>query len=161
MKKLVLAVGMAAVAVIGVTGTVWTEGIREGKWTMTMVTHIPGMEEEMASAMEGMSDEDKAMMQQMMGSRMSVGTNGAGMTTTITECITNDNPVPHRDEEKDCPSTHSINGNTVNFTTTCPDSKSTGTITYQTDTMNGTIQSESAEGRVTIDISGEYVGPCQ
>ena len=159
MKKIILAV---AVVVIGVAFAIGAraQGIKEGKWTMTMVTKAPGMDKhaaEMEESMKNMSDDEKAMMQQMMGG-MGVHMNAEGIRTTLTKCLTNDNPVPQQDDS--CTSTHTIDGSTVKFETTCADSHSTGEITYQNESMNGTIMSQSADGEATIEISGQYIGPC-
>ena len=141
------------------------EGIKEGKWSMTMVIQMPGMEEQSAEAMkamENMSPEEKAMMQKMMGNTQ-IGGNSAGMTTTTIQCVTNQNPVPEKDDQKNCQKTHTIDGNTVNFEVICDDSKSTGQVTYSENSMKGTIKSQQTTqggSDVTIDITGEYVGPC-
>ena len=161
MKNLVF-VSIISAVLISATGA-RAEGIKEGKWTMTITTKMEGMESqaaEMDAAMANMSEDEKAMMQQMMpGMKMNTGGNGMGMTTTTTQCVTNDKPVPQSTEEG-CAETHSMDGNTVKFETTCPESKSTGEVTYNGDSMEGTIKSQSAEGAVTIDIAGQYVGPC-
>ena len=160
MKKVILAVAVVAIGVAFAIGA-RAQGIKEGKWTMTMVTKVPGMDKhaaEMEESMKNMSDDEKAMMQGMMGKmgmNMQAGGNSAGITTTVTKCLTNDNPVPQKDDS--CTSTHTLDGNTVKFETTCADSHSTGEITYQNESMNGTITSQSADGEATIEITGEYV----
>ena len=144
------------------------QGIKEGQWSMTMTIQADGMGDEAAKAMkdmEQMPPEDRAMMQQMMGGmKMGVGAQGMGMAMTSSQCITNDNPVPKRDEQNDCQETHSINGNTVQFDVVCPDSTSSGQVTYKNDSMKGTIKTAQTERgqatNVTIDISGQYEGPC-
>lgn len=145
--------------------------IKEGQWTMTTNIHMDGMDDQMAQAqkeMENMSPEDKAMMQQMMGGMgMNMGAGpggGTGMSMTRNQCITNDKPVPQGEDEEGCQHTHTLNGNTVNFETVCKDSHSTGKVTYKNTSMKGKIETTKMEkGReehVTMDISGEYVGPC-
>jgi len=163
MNRFILVVGLAAAVVAGFAGIANAQNIKEGKWTMTMVTQMAGMEEEMAD----MTEEDKAMMGQMMGAMgskmgmdMKMGFGAGGMTTTVTQCMTKDDPVPESKQNKACKSTHSTKGNTVSFTTSCPDGDSTGKITYQNDSMKGIINSHSAGGDATIEISGKYVGPC-
>ena len=147
-------------------GTLRAQGIKEGQWSMTMVTRMGGQENAQAmKEMENMSPEDKALMQQMMGGmNIQLGGNSAGMTTTITKCITNQDPVPGREGDEDCKKTHTIDGNTVNFEEICPDSKSTGRVTYEEDSMGGVINShQTVDGKetdVTIDIKGRYTGPC-
>lgn len=153
-----LAVIFAALTAANFAGSAQAQSIKEGKWAMTMVTKMAGMDEEMAGAMADMSEEEKAMMQQMMGG-MGVSMGPEGMTSTITRCLTNAEPVP--EEDPGCKSAHSVKGNTVHFTSTCPDSQAKGEITYHNDSMNGVIHSQSAEGEATIQISGKYVGPCE
>ncbi len=160
MKKIIL--GAVIILTVVFIQEARAEGIKEGKWSITVVTKVQGMEgqaAEAAKAMEDMSPEEKAMMQQMMGG---MGMNANGITTTITKCVTNENPVP--ETEENCHETHSINGNTVNFETICDDSKSTGQVTYEGDSMRGTINSHATIGGQetdsTIEISGQYVGPC-
>ncbi|HLF18198.1 MAG TPA: DUF3617 family protein [Candidatus Omnitrophota bacterium] len=164
MKKLLWAVGVVSLSILNFSGSASAE-VKEGQWTMTIVTKMAGMDEEMAAAMEGMSEDEKAMMQQMMGGmNISAGPGGAGISTTIKQCITNDNPVPEASDEEGCTSTHSMDGNTVHFETVCPESTSTGEVTYQEDSMQGLISSKQTEDgeemEVSIEISGEYVGPC-
>ena len=168
MKKGMLALG-ASIAVVVFTYTARAaQEIKEGQWSMTMVIQADGMGDEAAKAMkemEQMSPEDRAMMHQMMGG-MHIAARGQGMGITMksSQCITNDNPVPKRDEQNDCQETHSINGNTVQFDVVCPDSTSNGQVTYQNDSMKGTIKTTQTErGKatdVTMDISGQYEGPC-
>ena len=170
MKRIIFAVGILSVGILFFTNVANADGIKEGQWSMTTTIRMEGMGDqanEAAAEMENMSPEDKAMMEKMMGGmKMKMGAQGGGMgmAMTRTQCITNDNPVPEGDNEKDCQKTHSMNGNTVHFEVTCADSHSTGQVTYQNDSMNGTIQSTSTkngkEENVTIDINGEYDGPC-
>jgi hypothetical protein len=164
MKKFLGAMGVAGVLIFA--GGSGAEAVTEGQWTMTITTRIGGMDEEYAAAMEEMENMDpaeKAMMQQMMGG-MGMGFGGQGMTTTITQCVSNDDPVPDWETDEDCTSTHTMNGNSVHFQTVCPDGTSTGDVTYQDESMQGVITShqtvDGEETEMTIEISGEYVGPC-
>lgn len=168
MKNFIVMVGLLAAAVfVFVNGA--EADIREGEWTMTTVIHVEGMEGEMAeaeAAMAEMSEEERAMMEQMMGGmKMKMGgAAGGGMSMTSTQCITNEDPVPDASNEEKCESTHTVNGNKVHFETVCETSRSTGDVIYTNNKMSGTIQSVSTENgqeqKSTIDISGEYVGPC-
>ena len=164
-----LSVAAAAVLVIMLASTVGAaQGIKEGQWSMTMTIQADGMGAEAAKAMQEtdkMSPEDRAMMQQMMGGmKMGGGAQGTGMTVQSSQCMTNDHPVPTQDEQKDCQETHSINGTTVQFNVVCPDSTSSGHVTYANDSMKGTITTTHTEHgkatNATIDISGQYEGPC-
>ncbi len=143
--------------------------IKDGQWSMTTNIRVEGMDDQMAEAqkeMENMSEEDRAMMENMMGGMgMKMGgPGGMGMSVTSKQCITNDNPVPKSAEDEDCEDTHSFRGNTLHFESVCKDSRSTGTITYRNTSMNGTIETvkivQGKEEKATIDISGKYVGPC-
>jgi len=169
MKKIVFAAAFVAVGILFFANGAGATEIKEGQWTMTMVIHMDDMDDDTAEAMkemENMSPEEKAMMERMMGGMKMGGREGGGMgmSTTITQCITNDNPVPEANKKENCKQTHSTNGNTVNFEEVCPTSHSTGQMTYANNTMNGTIHSTQTENgkeeTVIIDISGEYVGPC-
>ncbi len=160
------------VSTVFLTAMARAEGLKEGQWSMTMKTKMEG-NPEMAEAMkqmENMPPEAKAMMQQMQGKMgVQMGSNGEGMTMTVTQCITNQNPVPKDSKmPKDCTETHEIKGNTVNFHTTCNNKNmqmdSTGHVTYTGDSMNGQIKShQTTHGKTTdatIDLSGKYLGPC-
>ena len=169
MKKGLSAAGAAAMAAMLANTVSAAQGMKEGQWSMTMTIQADGMGDEAANAMkemEQMPPEQKAMMQQMMGGmKMGVGAQGAGMTMTSSQCMTNAHPVPQRDDEKDCQETHAIKGNAVHFDVVCKDSKSSGDVTYDNDSMTGQITSTRRErGRETtsaIDIRGQYEGPCR
>ena len=168
MRKLLCITSIAAAGIVGMAGITTAEPIKEGQWSMTVETQMSGMQEEQAQAMkemDNMPEEQKAMMQQMMGKmNMQMGAGGTGMKTTVTQCITNDNPVPESNQEEGCTQTHEMKGNAIHFEVTCPDSRSTGDVKYMGDKMNGTIKSQSnAGGRptdATIKIEGKYIGPC-
>ena len=170
MKKFILAIFVVSVGVVIFAVRLRAEGIREGKWSMTMVTKMGGMEEETAKMnkeMENMSPEDAAIMKQMMGKmNMQMDRNSQGITTTVTQCISNQNPVPDVNMQKDCKETHTMDGYTVNFHVTCDESKSDsiGQMTYTDDSMEGEIKShqvvDGKEVNSTIEISGKYVEPC-
>lgn len=164
MKRAVFAAGVFLLA----TGTATAAGIKEGKWSMTTVIQAEGMDAQAAAAMkdmENMPPEQQAMMQQMMGGMNIGAAGGKGMSITHTQCVTNDNPVPQGKDEEGCKQTHSLKGNAVNFEVVCDNSRSTGQVTYDNDSMKGTIKSTQTErGRpqeMTIDISGQYLGPCE
>ena len=168
MKKFILAMGVVSVGVVTFVIGLRAQGIKEGKWSMTMVTKMEGMEQDSAAAMkemENMSPEDKAMMQQMMGNmNIKMNGNSAGITTTITKCVSNQNPVPDMNNSEGCKETHSMDGNTVSFEVVCKESTSTGQVTYKDDSMEGVVKShqmvDGKETNATIEISGKYVGPC-
>ncbi len=144
------------------------DGIKEGQWSMTMTVKMDGaLSQEMADAqkeMDKMSPEEKAMMQQMMG-KMGMQMGGNGMTINTKQCITNQNPVPKQDDQEDCSETHSIIGNTVKFDMTCKDSRSSGEVSYDNDSMKGSIKSlqhqNGQDVNATIDIKGQFEGPCK
>ena len=169
MKKLAFAGGALVLGLLVLANKASAGGFKEGKWSMTTVIRMAGMDQQAAEAMkamENMAPEEKAMMQSMMGGMKIGGApgGGAGMSATRTQCLTNDNPVPKASNEDNCKETHAVKGNTINFETVCNTSHSSGQVTYKNDSMKGTISSTQTEnGRetnATIDISGEYVGPC-
>ena len=150
------------------------QGIKEGKWEMTMVTKMEGLSAEEAAAMEQMKNMPPAamaMMQKMPGMNVQMGAGAEGITTTITECMTSKNPVPHMNDSDpaDCKQSHDIDGNTVNFKVECNNHRqqmnSTGSVTYKDDAMEGTIKSHQVENGqamdATIKMSGKYLGKCE
>jgi len=149
-------------------GGLWAEDFMAGEWTITMVTKIEGMEREMAQVaamMETMPPEQKAMMDQMMGGlniQMDVGREG--MTTTFTQCLSEENPVPDLKETHGCEMTHTTEGNKTTFQAVCPTSTLAGEITYKKSTMNGVIATrqmiDGKETNATITMTGQYIGPC-
>lgn len=168
MKRSMMTAGVISAGILLLTSAAMAADIKEGEWTMTMVFQTEGMDEQMAEAqkeMENMSEEERAMMQNMMGNMgINMGAEGGGMSLTMNQCLTNDNPVPEASDEEDCQTTHSIDGNTVTFETICEDSHSTGELTYTRQSMQGTINTvttkNGTEEHSTININGEYVGPC-
>lgn len=166
MKKSFWVLGVVIATALFACTAKAAQGIKEGQWAMSMTVQAEGMGDEAAKAMkemENMPPEQKAMMQQMMHG-MSVGASGQGMTIKSSQCITNDKPVPTRSDQKNCQETHSRKGNAISFEVVCPDSKSAGQVTYQNDSMKGTIKTTKTErGKptdTTVDISGQYEGPC-
>ena len=169
MKKFIVV--LAGIFVVILTTTANADGIKEGKWSMTMVTKMEGMSGEMADAMkemENMPAEAKAMMQGMPGMNFQMGGDAQGITTTVTQCVTNKNPVPEASSTENCQQTHEIDGSTVNFHVTCNNKNdqtdSTGRVTYAGDSMEGAIKShQKSDGQNTdaaIQITGKYLGPC-
>lgn len=165
MKKIIAAAAVAAGMAVFATGA-QAGGIQQGKWAMTMTTKMQGAGFDAKSAaamkaMQNMPPEKKAMMQAMMGKmNMGVSMNGQGMTTTTTACVTDQNPVPETPHHENCKTTHSTDGNTVHFEVTCPKSTSKGDVTYDDHVMKGAIVSQTAQGKITTDIAGKYIGPC-
>ena len=168
MKKIILTAGIIFAGVVMFAVGARAEGVKEGKWSMTMVTKMEGMGNEAAQAMkemENMPPEDAAMMKQMMGKmNIQMDASSQGITTTVTQCVSNQNPVPEMNSKENCKETHSIDGSTVKFQTVCDDSDSSGQVTYKDDSMEGVVKSHQREdGKkmdATIEISGKYLGPC-
>jgi hypothetical protein len=146
--------------------------IKEGKWTMTMVTHIDTMSPEMAKAMQQMQNLPPQVQAMMQAHNIHMGGNGQDMTMTITHCVTTQNPVPHYakgSDAKDCQQSHSIQGSTVTFQMSCNhngfEMDSKGNMTYLGNSMQGYIKShEVAQGGqptdATIHVTGQYLGAC-
>ena len=174
MKKFVLVmIGFFVMSAVLVT-TAQAADIKEGKWSMTMVTQMGGAMGAEADAamkeMENMPPEARAMMQQMQGQTgMQMGVaQGGGISTTVTQCVTNQNPVPEAPNQEHCTQTHEIKGNTVNFHVTCNERDmkmdSAGHVTYTGDSMEGQVKSKQTTGGESTDaaitITGKYLGPC-
>ena len=169
MKKFIWVFVIIFLGAFLAAGTLWAQSFMPGKWTITMVTQIEGMDEEMAQAaelMKGMTPEQKAMMNQMMGGldlQMDVGPEG--MTTTFTQCLNEANPVPDLKETKGCEMTYESEGNETSFKAVCPESTVTGKVLYKETTMSGDIVSQQmVDGKQTtanIKMTGQYVGPCR
>ena len=148
------------------------DGLKEGKWSMTMVTHMDNMPPEMAQAMKQMQNLPPQVQAMMQAHNVQLAGNGGDMTITITHCLSKQNLVPHFSKnsqmEKNCQQTHDIQGNTVNFTMTCDQNNfqmdSKGSMTYTGDTMQGHIKSHQVENGQpmdsTINITGQYQGDC-
>jgi hypothetical protein len=180
--KLMLRWGVAVLALVGICFAADGPQFKEGKWTITTVVKMggnSGQAAEMEKAMkelENLPPAAKEMMKKMQGmggGQMSMGAQGGGLKTTITQCITNTNPVPKMDKDKDasaCEQTHDTKGNTVTFHSVCKEKDGQvevdGKMTFTGETMQGQMKSHqvSKGGQVTdatIDLSGKYVGPCK
>ena len=168
MKKFILAMAAVSAGSLVLISGLKAQEIKEGKWSMTMVTQMEGMGQESEDAMkemENMSPEEKAMMQKMMGGmNIHMNSGAPGITTTVTQCVSNDNPVPEMNSKEHCKETHSMAGNTVKFQVVCDESDSSGQVTYKDDSMEGMVKStQMVDGKATnatIKISGKYLGPC-
>jgi len=145
---------------------------KEGKWAMTMITHMDSMPAEMASAMKQMQNMPPEVQAMMKAHNIQMSGNGQDITISVTHCLTKKNPVPHFHKnskmEDYCEQTHDIQGNTVTFHMTCNHDDfqmdSNGTMIYTGDSMKGHIKShEEKAGKTmdsTIDITGQYQGAC-
>ena len=172
MKKCIwIFVVVCMVAFMG-AGALWAQSFMPGRWTITMVTQIEGMEEQIAQAaviMQSLSPEEKAMMGNMTrmigGLDIEMDLSKDGMITTITECLTEKNPVPNLKEVSSCQMTQNTNGNTTNFEAVCPQGTVAGHINYKKSTMTGQMTSrQKVNGKDTnanITMTGHYVGPCK
>lgn len=152
---------------------------KEGKWEMSMTTQVQGDSEQaqdMKQAMEEMKNmppEARAMMEKMqggMGMKMSAAP-GGGMTTTVTQCLTGEHPIPKSREQAahNCQEQHDIRGNTIHFKVSCKErgseTHSTGQMTYHGDTMKGETRTRHLQGKeemeTVVQLSGRYLGPCE
>jgi hypothetical protein len=180
--KVILRWGIALVALAGICFSADESQLKEGKWTITTIMKIDGnsgQAAEMEKAMkelENLPPAAKEMMKKMQGmngGQMAMGTQGGGLKTTITQCITNANPVPKMEKGNDanaCKQTHEVKGNTITFHSVCKDKDGQvevdGKMTFTGETMEGQMKSHqvSKAGQVTdatIGLSGKYVGPCK
>ena len=109
---------------------------REGEWEITVAVEIPGMSMKMPP-------------------------------TTFTQCMRKDTPVPQNDQPgQKCEMTNQkTEGNTVRWTIVCENQggKMTGTgeVTYEKETMSGTMTMEGQGMRMNSTFSGRWIGPCQ
>ncbi|MBF0490661.1 MAG: DUF3617 domain-containing protein [Candidatus Omnitrophica bacterium] len=146
------------------------QGMKEGKWSMTVESKMEGMTPEYTQAMkqmENMPPEVKAMMQK---NGVSMSANGQGVAMTYTQCLTKQNPVPKgKDSAKyNCQETHEMNGDTVSFHMSCHNGdmsmEGEGHMTYSGDTMEGETKmkriSNGKEATITMHTNGQYLGAC-
>ncbi len=150
-------------------GTARAEELKEGKWSMTMTTKLDSLSPEMANSMREVQ-EQMANNPQLQGMGIHMGLDGQGMTTTVTHCVSKQNPVPRysKEDQDDCQHTNDISGNKVHFHTVCNrddmQMDATGEMTYTGDSMEGHIKSHMVKaGRSmnsVVDITGQYIGPC-
>lgn len=146
-------------------------GFKEGKWAMTMVMKMDNMSPQMAAEMQQMQNLPPQVQAMMKAKGIQMGGNGQGMTMSITQCLTNNNPIPKQNKaqtDDHCQSTHEMDGNTVKFHSTCnynnTQMESSGEMTYTGDSMTGHLKNHEVTGGnptdSSIDISGQYQGPC-
>ena len=148
------------------------DDFKEGKWTMTMVTHMNNESPEMAKAMQQMQNLPPQVQAMMKARGIQMSGNGQDMTVTVTHCLTKQDPIPRFTKNPNignyCQQTHVMTGNTVSFNMTCAHNdfqmNSSGNMTYTGDNMAGSITShETRAGQTmdsTISVTGQYVGAC-
>src|SRR5580698_7811549 len=64
------------------------DDFKEGKWTMTMVTHMNNESPEMAKAMQQMQNLPPQVQAMMKARGIQMSGNGQDMTITVTHCLT-------------------------------------------------------------------------
>jgi len=165
------ALGVAFLVVFAAGARAEAPMMKEGQWTMNVVTKIEGMPEvdKAMKELEKMPPEALAMVNQM-SEKMGVKINGTsdGIATTVTQCLNKAKPIPDPKSAENCQETHETNGNTVKFHMTCKSRQiqmeSDGWVTYNDDTMEGLYKSHQvANGTpsdMTVKMSGKYIGPC-
>ena len=176
LSKVFITIGLSAI-LFSSCSPAGSSGFKPGKWAMTMTTVIEGnspeAEEarEAAKQMQNMPAAARSLMQKMQGGMgVSVGTDAQGnMTTTVTQCLTDENPVPDAKMPKTCKQTHSVRGNTVIYETVCKDRnfemETKGKMTYKGDTMKGesrthqVVQGKSMD--TTVRLEGNDLGQCK
>jgi hypothetical protein len=114
--------------------------MQEGQWEMTTQTNMPGLPA------------------------------GANKPFTITTCISKKDLVPQEPKQQtqmksECKmQDKNISGNTVSWTTVCPNTVSKGSYTYAGSTFEGssqtTIKKDGKEMVMTASVKGKYLGPC-
>ena len=145
MRRIGYWLGVACGVVLLGQGTAsWAVDMRDGQWETTVVTTMDGA-----------------------GGAM------PAMTSTVSNCLTKDKPVPdanpNPDQAKDCQVLdQKISGNTVSWRVVCNQDGNkmdgSGTMTYQGASYTGTMRTTSvAEGqtmKALMKLSGRYLGPC-
>jgi len=171
MKKFALGgVDLFVMIVIFSTVVRAEEGLKEGKWEVTMVTKMEGLPPmdnippEVAAAMNKMGTQNT---QTLNGdATLSTQWNPQGITSTVTQCVTNENAYLSypNDQTSDCKRTQQRDGNTFKFHSTCnqhgEQTDVTGYFTYMGDTMNGLVTIHSKDLNSVTQYSGKYIGPC-
>lgn len=87
------------------------------------------------------------------------------ITSTSTQCLTENDSTPDTGEQNCTTSTPVINGNTVTWSSVCQsqdcgETTSSGSITYSGDTFTGSVTMDSSCGNYTIQMSGRRIGAC-
>lgn len=109
--------------------------MKEGQWEMTIETEMEGMPMKMPP-------------------------------TTFSQCITRQEPVPQSQQPgQECVTKDVVTkGNTVSWTVVCdtPAGSTTGKgkITYQDDTMEGSMTMTAQGMKMISRFSGRHIGPC-
>ena len=125
--------------VLILTATAWAGSdltMKEGQWEMTIETEMEGMPMKMPP-------------------------------TTFSQCVTRQEPVPQSQQPGQQCTTKDVvtKDNSVSWTVVCntPAGSSTGygKITYNGDTMKGTMTMTAQGMKMVSRFSGRYMGPCQ
>ena len=153
-------------------GALWVSasgaaGVREGQWSLTIITRGEGVRNDFAAGMqeiEGMSPNDAAKIRGLLGGAGASPTAGGANPITLTQCLSNDNPVPQLPGTAGCKLNPLIVGETVTFEGSCPNGSSSGEINYKEDSLSGRVKwtqwLNGQETNTTVEITGVYAGPC-
>lgn len=134
MKKILFGLAIIS-ALVSVCWAGSGPDFQEGQWEMTVETNIPGMPMKMPP-------------------------------TTYTQCMRKDDPVPHdKQPSQECKvQDMKTEGNTVSWKLVCnsPGGQMTGIgkVTYQKNTMNGTITMKGQDVQMVTKIKGRRIGDC-
>ncbi len=141
MLKKISIVSMLCVMIIALPA--WALDLNPGNYEITAQVEMPGMS----------------------------GMPGAMPSQTMTQCLTEQNPVPAASADaQSCTVTDmKTEGNTLTYTMTCEQQgmtmKSSGKMTYKGDTFEGTNQTRMgpSAGNMTITttITGKRIGKCE
>lgn len=135
MKKTMISLAMAFIFTL----SAWADSgpaMNEGQWEMTIETEMKGMPMKMPP-------------------------------TIFTQCITKQDPVPQSQQPgQQCAAKDVVtDGNTVTWTIECdtPGGKSTGKgkVTYDKDSMQGSMTMSVQGMEMTTRFKGRRLGPCQ
>ncbi|HEU4520694.1 MAG TPA: DUF3617 family protein [Thermoanaerobaculia bacterium] len=109
--------------------------VKAGKWQLSMQMDMPGMPFKMPAV-------------------------------KFTHCITEEDvksAIPQDQKNKDCKlGEHEVDGNTIRWTVDCPKQKMTGKgeITYDGDSMDGSMVMNSDGQEITTKYTGKRLGDC-
>ena len=135
MKTRVLAVCLLAAALVAPAAFAEESSVKPGKWEMSMQMEMPGMPFKIPPV-------------------------------KVAHCITEEDAksaIPQDQKNKDCKlGEYKVDGKTVRWSVDCPKQKMTGKgeITYDGDTMNGSMVMNADGPEIKTKYSGKRLGNC-
>lgn len=187
-RNLILIITVAIYSIAGVSSSMAANGLKEGKWSMTMHTQMEGMPGN-SHTMEGMQEaqvdisngegtittsKGKLALPGFLAARLGkkdihMNMVGNGQEVTMTQCITNENPFPKPQENSKCEKPKiNRSGNRVDYSMVCNSERGTMEISGHSVFNGDMMQGESKmhgnfsghEMNMTTQTTGKYLGPC-